>query len=43
MELTNVSTVDVQYEIDTSPLEHLQEDNFNQPLLRLANPKGGWD
>ena len=40
MELTNVSTVDVMYEIDTKPLENLQEDNFNQPLMRLANPKG---
>jgi len=40
VELTNVSSVDIAYEVDIKPLANLKEDNYGQPLLRLANPRG---
>lgn len=40
IELFNVGAVTCDYEIDMKPLIELNEDNFNQPLIRIANPDG---
>ncbi|CAL8266013.1 unnamed protein product [Lota lota] len=39
-ELYNGSAVAVHYEVDTSPLQQLQEQNFHHPVLCCLNPRG---
>ncbi|CAL8240874.1 unnamed protein product [Merluccius merluccius] len=39
-ELYNGGAVAVRYEVDTSPLQQLQEENFHHPVLRCLNPQG---
>lgn len=40
MELTNVSALDIIYEIDLSSIRTLQKANFEQKVLEVLNPKG---
>ncbi|XP_073329268.1 cilia- and flagella-associated protein 65 [Pagrus major] len=39
-ELHNGGAVPVQYEVDSTVLSQLQEDNFNHPVLCCLNPQG---
>jgi hypothetical protein len=39
-EIVNVSGVDANYEVDTDPFFALAQGNCEQPIIRIANPKG---
>jgi hypothetical protein len=39
-EIVNVSGVDANYEIDTDPFFTLAQTNCEQPIIRIANPRG---
>mgnify|MGYP001547765909 CR=1 FL=1 len=36
----NGGATKVKYQIDTSPLKLLREENFDQPILECLNPEG---
>lgn len=40
IELINVSSLPLLYQVDTSSLHDFMLDNFNQPLFSLSNPQG---
>lgn len=40
MEIVNVSSVDVAYEVDLSDVDRLISENHDLPIVRLSNPRG---